>query len=62
MAKTNKELRSDFAKQMLDKHRERNEKINQINKLPISDELKEQNRKAIMENFEKQVDEMKNAP
>ena len=62
MAKTNKELRSDFAKQMLDKRRERNEQINQINKLPISDELKEQNRKAIMENFEKQVDEMKNAP
>lgn len=60
MAKTNKELRSDFAKQMLDKRRERNEQINQINKLPISDELKEQNRKAIMENFEKQVDEMKN--
>ena len=62
MAKTNKELRSDFAKQMLDKHRERNEQINQINKLPISEELKEQNRKAIMEVFEKQVDEMKNAP
>ena len=61
MAKTNKELRSDFAKQMLDKRRERNEQINQINKLPISDELKEQNRKAIMENFEKQIDEMKNA-
>lgn len=62
MAKTNKETRSDFSKEMRDNYNERNEQLSQIDKLPISEELKEQSRRAIIENFEKQMDEIKSKP
>jgi len=62
MGKTNKEFRSDLAKEMRDKFDKRNEDLNQIDRLPISEELKEMNRKAIMDNFYAEIDEMKKRP
>jgi len=62
MTKTNKEISSDFSKEMRDKFNKRNEQLDQIDTLPIPEEFKEPSRKAIMENFEKQMDEIKSRP
>ena len=62
MAKTNREFRSDIAREMLDKRKERDEQLRQIDKLPIPKELKEMNRKAIMDNFYAEIDEIKKRP
>lgn len=62
MAKTNKEFRSDLAKEMRDKLKERNEKLEQVEKSSLSEWIKEQKRKEIMDNFEKQIDEIENRP
>lgn len=59
---TNKEFRSDLAKEMWDKYNERNEKLGQVEKSSFSDWLKGQMRKEIMENFNKEIDEMKSRP
>ena len=59
---TNKKFRDDLAKEMRDKFNERNEQLKQIDSLPLPEELKEQNRKAIMENFEKQMEEVRTKP
>ena len=37
MTKTNREFRSDLAREMRDKRKERNEQLRQIDKLPISE-------------------------
>jgi hypothetical protein len=58
---TNKKFRDDLAKEMRDKFNERNE-LKQIDSLPLPEELKEQSRKAIMENFEKQMEEVRTKP
>lgn len=60
MSKTNSEFRSDLAKEMRNKYKERDELIQQVDKLFISEELKEKKKKEIMNNFEKQIDEFKN--
>ena len=62
MVKTNKEFRSDFAREMQDKLKERNEQLEQVEKSPLSEWIKEQKRKEIMDNFEKQIDEIENRP
>lgn len=62
MAKTNKEFRSDLAKEMFDKLNQRNEQLEKIEKSPYSEWLKEQKRKEIMENFEREIDNMKKRP
>lgn len=62
MVKTNKEIRSDFSKEMRDKYDERNEELERIGKSPYSEWLKEQMRKEIMDNFYKEMDEMKTRP
>ncbi len=62
MAKTNKEFRSDLAKEMRDKRKERDAQLEQIEKSQFSEWLKENMRKEIKENFEREIDEMKNRP
>lgn len=62
MAKTNKEFRSDLAKEMFDKLQQRNEQLEKIEKSPYSEWVKEQMRKEIMENFYEQMDKMKERP
>lgn len=62
MVKTNKELRLDFAKEMKDKLKERNEQLEQVEKSPFSEWIKKLMRWEIMDNFEKQIDEIKNRP
>ena len=60
MVKTNKEFRSDLAKQMRDKRKERDAQLEQIEKSSFSEWLKEQMRKEIKENFDREINEMKN--
>ena len=62
MTKTNKEVRSNFAEQMWDKKKERDEQFQMIDTLPISEDLKEQKRKEIMDNFEDEIKKIKNNP
>ena len=62
MAKTNKELRFDFAKEMRDKRKEKNEQLEQVENSKFSQWLKEQKSKEIKENFEKEIDEIKSRP
>ena len=62
MAKTNRELRSDFAKEMRDKRKEKNEQLEQVENSKFSQWLKEQMSKEIKENFEKEIDEIKSRP
>lgn len=59
---TNKEFRSDLAKEMRDKYKKRNEQLEQIDKLPITKETKESARKDIMDNFNQEMEEMKTRP
>lgn len=59
---TNKEFRSDLAKEMRDKYDERNEQLEQIDKLPLTEPVKESAKKEIMDNFYKEMDEMKTRP
>lgn len=59
---TNKEFRSNLAKEMRDKYNERNEKLEQVDKLPLSESVKELAKREIMENFYKEMDEMKSRP
>ena len=58
----NQEFVSALAKEMRDKYNERNEELERIEKSPYSEWLKEQMRKEIMENFEKQMNKMKAKP
>jgi len=62
MTKTNREFRSDLAKEMRDKRKERDEQLKQIDKLPLSEPVKESAKKDIMEAFYKQMEEFKNRP
>ena len=62
MTKTNKEIRSDFAKEMCDRRKEKNEQLQLVDTLPISEDLKEQKRKEIMDNFENEIKKIKNNP
>lgn len=62
MVKTNQEFRSDIAKEMRDKYNERNEKLEQAEKSFFTDGLKEQMKTEIMDNFTKEMDEMKPRP
>lgn len=62
MTKTNREFRSDLAREMRDKRKERNEQLRQIYKLPISESVKESAKKDIMETFYKQTEEFKSRP
>ena len=62
MTKTNKEIRSDFAKEMCDRRKEKNEQLQLVDTLPISEDLKEQKRKEIMDNFEDEIKKIKNNP
>lgn len=59
---TNKKFRDDLAKEMRDKYNERNEKLEQAEKSSFSSGLKEQMKKEIMDNFTKEMDEMKSRP
>lgn len=59
---TNKKFRDDLAKEMRDKYKERNEKLEQAEKSSFSSGLKEQMKKEIMDNFTKEMDEMKSRP
>lgn len=59
---TNKEFRSDLAKEMRTKYNERNEELESIEKSPYSEWLKEQMRKEIMDNFYEEMDKMKTRP
>lgn len=59
---TNKNFRDDLAKEMRDKYNERNEKLEQAEKSSFSSGLKEQMKKEIMDNFTKEMDEMKTKP
>lgn len=62
MTKTNREFRSDLAKEMRDKRKERDEQLRQIDKLPLSEPVKESAKKDIMEAFYKQMEEFKSRP
>ena len=59
---TNKKFRDDLAKEMRDKYNERNEKLEQAEKSSFPSGLKEQMKKEIMDNFTKEMDEMKSRP
>ena len=62
MAKTNKELRSDLAKEMRDKYNEADEQLQKIDKSPFSEWVKTLMKQEIMNNFGAQTREMKNRP
>ncbi len=62
MAKTNKEFRSDLAKEMRNKRKEKNIQLEQVESSKFSQWLKEQMSKEIKENFEKKIDEIKSRP
>lgn len=62
MAKTNKEVCSDLAKEMRDKRKEKNTQLEQVEKSNFSEWLKDSMRKEIKENFEKDIDAIKSRP
>ncbi len=59
---TNKEFRSGLARETRDKYNERNRLLEQAEKSSFSEWLKDQMKKEIMENFYKEMDEMKSKP
>lgn len=62
MSEESKKFRSDLAKQMRDKFEERNKNLEQIDKMPFSETVRNSAKKEIMETFEKEMNEFKNMP
>lgn len=59
---TNKDLRSNFAKEMRDARVARNTQLSQVEKYPLSESVKKSAKKDIVNNFYKQMDKFKERP
>lgn len=62
MVKSNRDYRDNLAKEMRNKYNERNEQLEQIDKLPLTEAVKKSARKDIMEAFYKEMEEFKKRP